>query len=116
MRAAVAGRSIDCGELCVDQDCLGISSIVVRAGDDRLVLHPVSPRPRPPQHVETHLTPRQREVLGLLAEGMRVTDVARRLGIAELTVRNHVRALMLELGAHSQLGAVAEARARGILS
>jgi DNA-binding CsgD family transcriptional regulator len=56
------------------------------------------------------LTPRQHEVLRLLAEGTPAKKVARRLGITEATTRNHIRAILLELGCHSQLEAVAQAR------
>jgi DNA-binding NarL/FixJ family response regulator len=61
------------------------------------------------------LTPRQHEILGLLAEGKAVKKIARLLGLTETTVRNHVRLLLLALGAHSQLEAVARARAHGLL-
>jgi PAS domain S-box-containing protein len=61
------------------------------------------------------LTPRQREVLHLLADGVAPKVAARRLGIAEVTVRNHIRAILSELRCHSQLEAVAEARRRGVL-
>jgi DNA-binding CsgD family transcriptional regulator len=61
------------------------------------------------------LTRRQREVLELLADGVPAKLVARRLGIAEVTVRNHIRAILTELRCHSQLEAVAEARRRGVL-
>jgi PAS domain S-box-containing protein len=61
------------------------------------------------------LTPRQAEILGLLAEGLPVKTVAQQLGLKETTVRNHVRLLLLELGAHSQLEAVARARAHQLL-
>jgi DNA-binding CsgD family transcriptional regulator len=57
------------------------------------------------------LTPRQREILELLAEGQPTKVVALRLGLRETTVRNHIRLLFLALGAHSQLEAVARARA-----
>ncbi|HXG77387.1 MAG TPA: LuxR C-terminal-related transcriptional regulator [Gaiellaceae bacterium] len=61
------------------------------------------------------LTRRQRQVLALLAEGLPAKVIARRLEIAEATVRNHIQALLTELGCHSQLQAVAEARRRGLL-
>ena len=38
-------------------------------------------------------------------------EIAGRLTLSEATVRNHVRAILRELGAHSQLEAVARARA-----
>jgi DNA-binding CsgD family transcriptional regulator len=64
---------------------------------------------------ETCLSPRQREVLALLAEGVNAKAIARRLGISDLTARNHVRAVRAALGCHSQLEAVAEARRRGLV-
>jgi PAS domain S-box-containing protein len=62
------------------------------------------------------LTARQLQVLEQLAAGRPAKVVAARLGIAEVTVRNHIRAILLELGSHSQLEAVAEARRRHILA
>ena len=57
------------------------------------------------------LTPRQLEILAFLATGTRVKEIARHLALSQTTVRNHIRALLLELGVHSQLEAVAKARA-----
>ena len=56
------------------------------------------------------LTPRQREILQLLADGQRVPHIALRLHVAETTVRNHIRAILRALGVNSQLEAVARAR------
>jgi DNA-binding CsgD family transcriptional regulator len=64
---------------------------------------------------ESHLTARQHEVLGLIAEGAPARVIATRLGVAEVTVRNHIRAILLQLGCHSQLEALAEARKRRLL-
>jgi DNA-binding CsgD family transcriptional regulator len=63
----------------------------------------------------SHLTARQYEVLELMAEGAPAKVIATRLGVAEVTVRNHIRAILLELGCHSQLEALAEARRRQLL-
>jgi DNA-binding CsgD family transcriptional regulator len=65
---------------------------------------------------ESHLTARQHEVLELIAEGAPAKVIATRLGVAEVTVRNHIRAILLQLGCHSQLEALAEARRRHLLS
>jgi DNA-binding CsgD family transcriptional regulator len=64
---------------------------------------------------ESHLTARQHEVLELVAEGGTAKAIATRLGVAEVTVRNHIRAILLQLGCHSQLEALAEARRRRLL-
>lgn len=52
------------------------------------------------------LTPRQQEVLRLLAEGLETPEIARRLGVADETARNHIRAMLRTTGAHSRLAAV----------
>jgi DNA-binding CsgD family transcriptional regulator len=69
------------------------------------------PEPAP----ESHLTARQHEVLELIADGAPAKTIAGRLGIAEVTVRNHIRAILLQLGCHSQLEALAEAKRRRLL-
>jgi DNA-binding NarL/FixJ family response regulator len=56
------------------------------------------------------LSPRQQEVLELLADGLSTRLIADRLGIAETTARNHIHRLLQRLGCHSQLQAVARAR------
>jgi DNA-binding CsgD family transcriptional regulator len=61
------------------------------------------------------LTPRQTEVLQLLGEGLSTEAIARRLGIAVETARNHIRGVLRGLGVHSRLEAVIEGRERGLL-
>ena len=53
------------------------------------------------------LSPQQRRVLELLASGHRVAEVGVEMGVAEGTVRSHVKALRAKLGASTQLKAVA---------
>jgi len=62
-----------------------------------------------------HFTPRQRETLMLLGEGASTEMIARELGVARETARNHVRAVLRELGVKTRLEAVVEAHARGLL-
>lgn len=62
------------------------------------------------------LTPRQQEVLVLLGEGLETPEIARRLGIADETARNHIRALLRAMGAHSRLEAVLMGLRAGVLS
>jgi DNA-binding CsgD family transcriptional regulator len=61
------------------------------------------------------LTPRQREVLGMLGAGLTTKQMAERTGLSIETVRNHVRAVLRELGAQSRLEAVLLAHRRGLL-
>jgi len=53
------------------------------------------------------LTGRQLEVLQLLAAGKSARDIGAELYLSQATVRNHIRALLQALGAHSQLEALA---------
>jgi PAS domain S-box-containing protein len=89
-----------------------VSTVAVDEGDRTLFLHLLVPHhltgsQQPPPRL---LTPRQRQVLELLADGVPAKVIAARLGIAEATVRNHIRAILVELGTHSQLEAIAKAR------
>lgn len=68
---------------------------------DRLIVPAAHARP---------LSPRQHEVLELIARGVRPREIAARLGLSETTVRNHVHQVLLRLDSHSQLEAVARAR------
>jgi DNA-binding CsgD family transcriptional regulator len=61
------------------------------------------------------LTLRQRQVLQLLAAGLSTERIARELGITRNTVRNHIRAILLELRSTSRLAAVSEGRRLGLL-
>ncbi len=56
-----------------------------------------------------HLTVRQKEVLRLLVEGLSNKQIARRLDVAESTVKIHVGALFKALGVRSRFEAIAKA-------
>jgi PAS domain S-box-containing protein len=64
---------------------------------------------------ELHLTPRQLEVLSLVAGALTTEEIAQRLSLSTETVRNHIRALLAELHAHSRLQAVVAAERLGLL-
>jgi two-component system nitrate/nitrite response regulator NarL len=70
--------------------------------------------PSSPPLVE-ELTPRELEVLGLLAEGLPNKAIARRLDISEHTVKFHVNAVMSKLGAQSRTEAVVRATRLGLI-
>lgn len=52
------------------------------------------------------LSPREQEVLALLAQGLRYADIAEQLGIAPRTVSTHIHHLYEKLHVHSAAGAV----------
>jgi two-component system response regulator DevR len=56
------------------------------------------------------LTPREKEVLRMMAEGTSSREIAAKLGISYTTVRTHIRSLGGKLGVHSKLEAIVKAR------
>ncbi len=62
------------------------------------------------------LTPRESEILGLLAEGQSNKVIARNLGISDGTVKLHVKAILRKLGVHSRVEAAVIAVEQGLRS
>lgn len=62
------------------------------------------------------LTPRERDVLGLLAEGMSNKAIARQLDVSDHTVKFHLAAVLSKLGARSRTEAVTRAVRAGLLT
>lgn len=63
----------------------------------------------------SELSAREVEVLRELASGARNSDIAKSLGITELTVKAHLRSIYQKLGVQSRSGAVAIAIQRGLV-
>jgi DNA-binding NarL/FixJ family response regulator len=80
------------------------------------MLHCVPESPSSPESfarlVQTGLTPRECEVLTLVAEGRRNADIARVLAISPKTVGKHVDNLLFKLNVDSRAAAVSMARER----
>jgi DNA-binding NarL/FixJ family response regulator len=62
------------------------------------------------------LTPREREVLSLLAEGLANKAIATRLGISEHTAKFHVNAILGKLGVESRAEAIVRAARLGLVA
>jgi DNA-binding CsgD family transcriptional regulator len=60
------------------------------------------------------LTAREREVLGLISEGLDDKAIAERLSLSGNTVRNHVASMYGKIGVNRRSAAVAWARDRGL--
>ena len=76
------------------------------------------PRARPAVHAAApvqSLTPREVEVLAMLAEGLANKAIAARLGISGHTVKTHVAAVFGKLGVSTRAEAVASAARLGLL-
>jgi PAS domain S-box-containing protein len=63
-----------------------------------------------------HLTPRQSQVLELMASGRSTSEIAKELTVSAETVRNHLRSLFMQLHAHTRLEAIAAAQRLGMLA
>lgn len=74
-------------------------------GDGAVItLIPEAPAPKDP------LTPRERQILDLVADGLTTPEIARHLGISGPTVRTHVEHAREKLGARTRAEAVARSR------
>ena len=96
---------------------------IFRERDEFVVVHTennadfvLSPKKLTTQDDKHVLTPRELEVLALLAEGASNKLIGRRLGISDHTVKFHVSAITKKLDAVGRTDAVAHATRRGIIN
>ncbi len=75
----------------------------------------VDPDQLPTCPPDVDLSPREAQVLQLLATGASTEQMTEMLGLSRQTVRNHIRSLLRRLGVHSRLEAVVEAHRRGLI-
>ncbi len=116
----------NCTEACGEVGTVDHGTITVRGADFRLVCRqegshravhleavtrPADQMPPPPP-----LSPREREVLSLVARGLTTTRIARRLGMQPSTVRTHMEHVRDKLGVRTRAQAVAQALAMGELN
>jgi len=62
------------------------------------------------------LTPREREVVGLLCQGLRNKQIADRLAVTDVTVRHHLTSVFSKLGVSNRLGLLLYASKHGLSS
>jgi DNA-binding NarL/FixJ family response regulator len=99
-RVAAALFAIHAGLIVLDEP---VATTVVRP-----------PSPRPPALVEP-LTPRESEVLQLLAQGLPNKAIAEKLHISEHTAKFHVNAILGKLGAQTRTEALVHAARLGLV-
>jgi two-component system nitrate/nitrite response regulator NarL len=94
---------------------------IKRTGPGGLLVHPtllktIKESAADGSGTDTPLSPREQDVLAMLALGLRTGAIADHLGITKHTCRGYVKSLLWKLDAHSQLEAVAIARRQGLIS
>lgn len=99
----------DGGEQCVE-----ISSVPLRSRHRAIgmfgLVRPRSESADRPPKIGGRLTPRQSQILSLLADGASTEQIAAKLHLSRETVRNHIRHISKRLGTKSRLESVAVAR------
>jgi DNA-binding CsgD family transcriptional regulator len=114
-RAALAARLSESGSWQVVSDPAW-ADVVILSAEEWARLNPgaVATRARFDAPVEG-LTPREFEVLRLVAEGLHNRDIAERLGVTEHTVKFHLGAIFGKLGASTRTEAVRRGLSLGVI-
>jgi NarL family two-component system response regulator YdfI len=107
---AVLPRRSTASQILAAIEAAAAGFVVLQPGDlDGLLVNPH------PASLAEPLTPREVEVLGMLAEGQSNKSIAHRLGISEHTVKFHVTSIMGKLNAGSRTEAVTQGIRRGLI-
>jgi DNA-binding NarL/FixJ family response regulator len=103
------------GQLLLDPELLAALAVPPSRTDGEAELAPEEPAMPARDAPVIDVTPRERQVLELLGQGLDARVIARTLGISLHTSRGHVKSLLAKLHAHSQLEAVVNATRAGLL-
>lgn len=125
------GRAVEAGAAGVIHKTAGVEEVVeavrkVRAGEqihttaEVMELMRLGSRRRERDHLVrfavSSLTPRERQILEALADGLTSQEIADRLGIARETEHAHMVRLFSKLGVHSRVGALAFGLRHGLVN
>jgi two-component system nitrate/nitrite response regulator NarL len=106
-RALAAGAD---GYLCKTAGVSALVSVLLRVAAGEVVIDLPVPAGPPPEHADAHrlagyLTPRERDTLAMIVDGLGTAAIAAGLGVSVATVRTYVQAVLTKLGVHSRLEA-----------
>jgi DNA-binding NarL/FixJ family response regulator len=106
----------DARDADLDAEAIVIADRGLRNADSSRPVNPHSAIRNPQFDDVEPLTPRELQVLELLAEGLPNKAIAARLGISDQTVKFHVAAISAKLGAANRTDAVRLAVRRGLIT
>ncbi|MDQ6770542.1 MAG: response regulator transcription factor [Gemmatimonadota bacterium] len=112
LRASPAFQVVQASESDSDLSSLAEVVLVAQERDESVVPYEFA---RTDSVAGANLTPREREILALLADGLANKQIAARLGISKNTVKTHLELLFDKLGVSSRAEAVATGVRRGLL-
>ena len=98
-------------ELLAGIRAVAAGEVALAPSVSRVLVRQAAARPAP----AVALTPRELDVLRLVAEGLSNREIGQRLHLGEATVKTHLLTAFLKLGAKSRTGAVTRARELGLL-
>jgi two-component system, NarL family, response regulator YdfI len=113
---AILPRQASAGEIVTAVEAVAAGLVVLHrdAVESLLLVPPSAPRALPASPNQA-LTPREIEVLGMLAEGLGNKAIAWRLDISEHTVKFHVGSILAKLNASSRTEAVTLGIRQGLI-
>ena len=112
---AVLPSDIPPNQLVAAVEAAAMGLIVMHPGEVNAMFPAAEPASQPLAELTEPLTPRESEVLQMLASGLANKEIAARLAISEHTVKFHVASILGKLGAGSRTEAVSLGIRRGII-
>jgi len=113
LKEATAGQLYDAVRVIAAGDALLAPGVTRRLISEFARISPTAALPQPSSLAV--LTPRETEVLRLVAEGLSNTEIAARLTVTEDTVKTHVSRLLAKLGLRDRVQAVVTAYESGLV-
>jgi DNA-binding NarL/FixJ family response regulator len=90
-----------------------LAPAVTRRLIEEFARRPAPPPEGPPELAE--LTPRERQILGLMARGLSNAEIATELVLSESTIKSHVGSIFMKLGLRDRVQAVVLAYETGLV-